>query len=68
MHKLPSPETLLPPLCSHSTFRLQWQRSFCAAQWWERAALASLDNGAYADALPLMQKAQASALARQACC
>lgn len=45
----------------------QWQRSFRAAEWWERAALASVDNGAYADALPLLQKAQARSARAPAC-
>jgi len=45
----------IPPLAGPC---LQWQRSFRAVEWWERATLDSLDNGAYADALPLLQRAQ----------
>ncbi|KAL4458480.1 hypothetical protein ABPG75_013345 [Micractinium tetrahymenae] len=43
-----------------------YQRSLRAVEWWQRAAVASLDNGAYADGLPLLQRAQdvASALDR----
>lgn len=37
---------------------LQWQRAFRAVDWWQRAAAAALDNGGYADALPLLQRAQ----------
>lgn len=39
-------------------FCLQYQRSLRAIEWWQRAAVTSLDNGAFADALPLLQRAQ----------
>ena len=44
--------------------QVQWQRSFRAVEWWERSAAQAVDEGAYADGVPLLQKAQVGSCPR----